>query len=161
MAAPSYVPTPVLRPTAKAYAGPRRLTGPWRAERPGEVIHDGGQPVGERLGSQGPDQGYALRLARQFETRLRLAPGERHEDVVAGCLGVALKRAALYGRAPVATDLEVAFGLFGFLDEPPSGQALTDRRTLFAGVAHHHHYVAARRIADQVPESTLRIDPAA
>ena len=58
------------------------------------------------MGSQGPDQGFALRLARAFRSRLRLGPGEHVADVVVGCVGVALKRAALFGRAPVADDLE-------------------------------------------------------
>jgi hypothetical protein len=33
------------------------------------------------------------------------------------------------------------------------------RRTLFEEVAHPHHYVEQRAIADCVPESTLRLTP--
>ena len=67
----------------------------------------------------------------------------------------ALKRAALFGRAPVADDLEMAFGLFGFLDEPLVGPALEERRRLFAEASHHHHYTEVRRIVDLVPDATL------
>ena len=144
-----------MRATERTYTGPRRRLGAWRAGRPGEVVDQGGQPWGTRLGSQGPDQGFALRLARAFRPRLRLGPGEQVADVVVGCVGVALKRAALFGRAPVADDLEVAFGLFGFLDEPLVGPALAERRRLFAEVSHHHQYTEVRRIVDLVPDATL------
>jgi hypothetical protein len=125
------------------------------------LVDGGGQPRGERLGSQGPDQGYAFRLARTFMPRLLLGEGEHSADVVAGCVGVALKRAALFGRAPMMADLEVAFGVFGFLTEPPPGERLAERRDLFAGVAHHHHYVQLRHIADRVPEGVLSLGPPA
>ena len=43
MAAPSYVPAPVVRATERTYTGPRRRLGAWRAGRPGEVVDQGGQ----------------------------------------------------------------------------------------------------------------------
>ncbi|MBC8363935.1 MAG: hypothetical protein H8E59_02910 [Actinobacteria bacterium] len=158
MSAPSFVPTPTLRPTDVAYRGPRRRLGSWTADRPGEIGEDG-QPGGERFGVQGPDQGYALLLARTLVPRLRLAPDEHVDDAVVGCTGVALKRSSLHGRAPVLADLEVAFGLFGFFDDAPPDALAEKRRGLFAGVAHHHHYAAARAIADRVPEDLLRLAP--
>jgi len=96
-------------------------------------------------------------LARVFLARLQLGAGEHVADVVAGCVGVALKRAALFGRAPMAGDLELAFSIFGFLDEPPTGDRLDDRRRLFAEASHHHHYAEVRRIADLVPEGVLSL----
>lgn len=159
MGAPSFVPTPTLRPTDAAYRSPRRRLGSWTADRPGEIVGDG-QPIGERLGNQGPDQGYAILLARTLVPRLRLTSGEHLDDVIVGCVGVALKRAALFGRAPILADLEVAFGLFGFFEDTPSAALTEKRRGLFAGVAHYHHYAAARSIADLVPEDLLRLTPA-
>jgi hypothetical protein len=153
MTAPSYVPQPAVRSTQRAYSSPRRRLGSWHADRPGEVTE--GQPRGERLGSQGPDQGYALRLAHGFTAQLQLGDGEHTADVIAGCVSVALKRAALFGRAPMVSDLELAFGIFGFLDEVPTGERLDERRSLFAEASHHHHYAEVRRIADQVPEGVL------
>ena len=99
-----------------------------------------------------------MMLARRFEDRLRLAPGESQDDVVAGCAAVALKRASLLGRAPVVHDLTVAFTIWGFLGEAPEEQAEL-RRRLFSEVANPHYYVELRRIADMVPDDVLRQTP--
>ncbi len=139
------------------YRGPRRQLGSWIATRPGEVVGIG-QIDSQRLGTPGPDQGYALFLARFFLPRLQLAPNEQVEDVVAGCVGVALKRSALFGRAPIMADLEMAFTLFGFLSELPVGLWAEKRQSMFSGVAHHHGYAAAREIADLVGEDLLRLN---
>ena len=74
-----------------------------------------------------------------------------------GGVAVALKRAALFGRAPVLADLELAFTLFGFLGEAPE-DLVEGRREIFAGAG--HHYWQTRWIADRVPEATLRLTPA-
>ena len=153
MAAPDYVPLNAadrVRPVEQL-PPPRR----WAPVRPGEI--EGLRPPdGDRFGAPGPDQGYGLKLARRFSDRLELTKGEHAEDAVAGCLGVALKRAALYGRAPVIYDLELAFTLFGFLGDAPAD--LVELRTgLFAGAS--HHYWEQRDIADLVPEATLRMTP--
>jgi hypothetical protein len=97
-----------------------------------------------------------LRLAHLFEDRLVLSEGESGHDAIAGCMGVALRRAALFGRAPVAPDLELALRLFGFLGPTPADQ-VEFRRPLFSGAG--HHYWDQRVIADLVPEETLRLRP--
>ena len=117
-----------------------------------------GQPTGVRLGYQGPDQGFALHLATSFEGQLQLAMGEREEDAIAGCVAVALKRASLFGRAPIAHDLRLAFTLFGYLGDPP-GELIAWRSDLFEEVANPHHYAEQRGIVDLVPDETLRLDP--
>jgi hypothetical protein len=155
MAAPEYVPIdPVADP--RSYKSPPRRPESWVTDRPAEVALDG-QPRGERLGNQGPDQGYALHLVRRFEGRLHLAEGEVEHDVTVGCLGVALKRASLFGRAPVVHDLTVAFTVWGFLDENPAADLVELRKDLFEGAGHPHHYPLQRAIADTVPEATLRL----
>ena len=83
------------------------------ADRPAELAD--GQPAGPGLGYQGPDQGYALRLVRQFDGQLVLTNGEHASDAEAGCVAVALRRASMFGRAPVIHDLTVAFTIWGFL----------------------------------------------
>lgn len=124
----------------------------WSNDRPGAL--GASQPTGPGMGNPGPDQGYALRLARSFEDRLVLAGGEHAEDAVAGCIGVALRRASIFGRAPVIHDLTVAFTIWGFLgDAPPELVAL--RHPLFQAVS--HHYADQRAIVDMVPEATLRL----
>ncbi len=105
MAAPSYVPS---RDTGdKYYESPPRGGGSWLADRPGDL--QGGQPTGARFGSQGPDQGFILRMLDGFRSRLRLVAGESLADVNEGCMRIGLKRASLFGRAPVVHDLTVAF----------------------------------------------------
>jgi hypothetical protein len=125
----------------------------WSPGRPGDVKDAGGQPGGPMLGSAGPDQGYALRLARLISDRLRMVPGEHLEDVIAGAVEVAMKRASLFGRAPVRADVEVAVTLWGFLGDPPDDELVVLRREMFAQAS--HHYDARRSIVDQVPSSTL------
>ena len=157
MAAPEFVP---VRPGgSKYYESPPRRPDGWQADRPGEVVDD--HPTGPGLGRQGPDQGYALSLVRQFEDEVVLQPGERWSDVAAGGVYVALKRASIFGRAPVRHDLAVAFTLWGFFDESPDPALVELRRDAFDRVDNPHHYLEARRIIDAVPEDSLRCTPTA
>jgi hypothetical protein len=127
-------------------------------ERPGEV--DGLQPRAARLGSQGPDQGFALRIARLLEPEIHVTPGESRADAIRGCLGIALRRASLFSRAPVVHDLRLALAIWGYLTAQPDPELVAVRSSLFEGVAHAaHHYAEGRHIADLVPESTLRLTP--
>jgi hypothetical protein len=130
------------------------------ADRPGEVV--GSEPTaGPGLGNQGPDQGYALKLAERFAGRLVLAAGEREDDALAGCVAVALRRASMFGRAPVMHDLRVALELFGFLDEAADAELVAWRRDRFGGAAGHHGYHVRLSLADLAPAETLRLTPAA
>jgi pimeloyl-ACP methyl ester carboxylesterase len=45
--------------------------------------------------------------------------GRNHTDAIVGCIGVALKRASLFGRAPVLHDLTVALTIWGYLGDAP------------------------------------------
>jgi len=106
------------------------------------------------MGAQGPDQGYALTLVPLFDDRLRLG-GVHRDDAVAGCMAVATKRSALFGRAPVVHDLTAAFTIFGFLDDEPANELADLREELFAQVHSHHHYRERRALADLVPDDAL------
>lgn len=155
MAAPPFVPVdPVDRP--RAYESPTHVPDSWTGGRPAAV--GGRQPSGARLGYQGPDQGYALLLAERFRDRVQVTEGERVDDAITGCLGVALRRASIFGRAPVVHDLTIALTIWGFLDATPPVDLVAARRPIFEGVANvAHHYAEARAIVDGVPESTLRM----
>ncbi len=155
MAQPSFVP---ITEADKVRAA-RRLAVPgrWSAHRPADQTGPR-RPSGPRLGTPGPDQGFALSLAKRFEGRLRLAGSESLEDVLAGGAVLAAKRAGLVGRAPCIYDLEAVFTLFGFLAEQPPADLVAERGRLFRSVA--HDYVAQRALADAVPEATLLL-PAA
>jgi hypothetical protein len=152
VAAPEYVP---IDPTEipRVYVSPPRREEPWSAHRPGDLVR--GQPSGPMLGNQGPDTGYALKLAERFRDRLVLAPGEHTDDVIAGCVQVAAKRASAFGRAPVIGDLEMAFTIWGYLSEAPD-DLVAFRKPLFAEIHHPHHYAERRLIADMVTEELLR-----
>lgn len=154
MAAPQFVPVdPMERP--RAYRGPDYVPAPWSAERPAAVV--GRQPSGPRLGSPGPDQGYALLLAERMRDRVVVSDGESVDDVLAGCLGIALRRASIFGRAPVMHDFTIALTIWGFLDPNPPAELVALRREAFDGLRHlAHHYAEARALVDGIPEQTLR-----
>lgn len=121
---------------------------------------EGLQPHGDRLGAQGPDQGFALTIAHKLAPRLHVTARERLDDAIRGCVGIALRRASLYSRAPVVHDLNIAFTIWGYYDENPPTELVERRTELFEGVGNvNHHYAEGRRIADLVPESTLRLTP--
>jgi hypothetical protein len=127
----------------------------WIADRPAE-IQGTHQPTGRLLGNAGPDQGYGLKLAKGFVDKIELLEQEHAADAVMGVLPVGLKRASIFGRAPVVYDFELAYTLFGFLGGAPD-DLLSLRKQLFSEAS--HHYEAQRKIADSVPESTLRLTP--
>ena len=83
--------------------------------------------------------------------------GESTRDVEAGVVGIAMRRASLFGRAPVVHDLTVAFTVFGFLDREPSAELVQRRGELFSGVSNPHHQPALRELVSSVPEETLRL----
>ena len=87
------------------------------------------------MGHQGPDQGFALRLRWAFRDQLRINETEHLEDVESGCVQIALKRASIYGRAPVVHDLEIAYRIWGFLDDDADPQLIKDRSQRFEGVS--------------------------
>jgi len=148
---PDYV--PLFEETKVRAAERLPVAEAWRADRPAE-IPSSGPPEGRRLGTTGPDQGYGLKLARLIDPKVQLADGEHKDDVMAGCIGVGLKRAAIFGRAPVIYDLELGFGVWGFLDPAPA-ELVAFRSPLFDGAA--HNYWTLRDIVDRVKESTLRM----
>jgi hypothetical protein len=158
MAAPKFAPGPAVD-EARAYSSPDVVPGSWKPDRPADLV--GFQPEGNRLGYQGPDQGFGLRLANSFRDRLHLQPGERAADAIQGCLGIALRRASMFGRAPVIHDLTIAFTIWGFLDVDPPAELRTIRAKLFEGVSNTlHHYDEARALVDMIPEPTLQMTPA-
>lgn len=157
MAAPRYAPVPVTEPT-RSYESPEHVPAPWMPGRKAEI--EGRQPEGRRLGYQGPDQGYVMTLAARARAKVRVQAGENVDDALRGCSLIALKRASLYGRAPMVHDLTLALTAWGFLSDNPPADLLEARKALFTGVRHGaHHYAEGREIADIFPESTLRLSP--
>ncbi len=154
MAAPRHVrvePLSVVRSYSSPEVTPRR----WRAARPGDLA--AGQPTGALRGHQGPDQGYAYGLAHLFDDRVYLTEREDRDDVDAGCVAVALKRASIFGRAPVVWDLEAGYLAFGFLDQRPPAELVARREPLFEGAAEAHHYQHVRELVACVPTEVLSL----
>jgi hypothetical protein len=156
MAAPRS--TPAVSRESRYYTSPDVVPDSWTPDRPGVV--EGLQPTGPLLGAQGPDQGYALTLASHLAPSVILQDHERLDDAIRGCLGIALRRASLFSRAPVVHDLRIAFTIWGYFDPAPPDDLLERRERLFEGVGNvAHHYAEGRVIADLVPETTLRMRP--
>ncbi len=151
MTQPSYVPIYGADQVRASF----RLRQPpaWTARRPGELRYPVNM-VGRARGAPGPDQGFALHLARQFESRLVLDPEEHAEDVIVGCAAQAMRRSALWGRAPMVADCEAAFTLWGCLGNAPSS-LVEHRKVIFSGAA--HDYEVQRRICDLAPEEVARM----
>lgn len=161
MAAPQFVPVdPTHHP--RSYAPPPRRDDEWHPVRPGELVTTGGQPDRDagRMGAPGPDQGYLLKLVPLLRSELQLADGEQLADAEAAGVVVALKRASLFGRAPVVHDLRVAYTVWGLLDAAAPADLVTERTRRFEGIhLTAHHYPELRAVADAVPEATLRLSP--
>ncbi len=155
MAQPTFV--PITEADQVRTARRLEVPGHWFADRPAD-LRGPARPSGMRHGTPGPDQGFALRLARRFEDRLRLVEGEDEEDVLHGAAVLAAKRAGLLGRAPCIYDLEAVLSVFGFLVEAPPGELVDERRRLFASAS--REYVVQRTLADAVPDATLLLPDA-
>ena len=153
MTQPSFVPIVEADQVRPAY----RLEGAEHLD-PVPALRAAGtaQPEGRRLGTPGPDQGFALKLARRFEDRLVLAEGESAEDAIAGCTAVAMRRCARFGRAPAVYDLS---------SPSPCGASSGALPPIWSRPAHPlfrsaaHHYQAQRAIADSVHEDDAPAHP--
>ncbi len=155
MTQPSFVPiteADQVRPALRL-----RVPRPWTTSRPAELRFPV-SPGGRGRGTPGPDQGFALRLARRSADRVRLGPGESEEDVIVGAALLATRRAALFGRAPTVHDVETALSLWGFLDDHPPEELVEARRRAFSSASRDYH--VQRALVDRIPEAAIRL-PAA
>jgi len=159
MAVPKFAPTSPVD-DARAYRSPDHVPDRWEPTRPAEIR--GFQPEGTRLGYQGPAQGFGIKVANTFRPRLHVRSPETLDDAVRGSLGIGLRRASLFSRAPVVHDFTIAFTVWGFLDPNPPADLLALRAEAFVGVAHiAHAYDQQRALVDSVPEAMLRMTPQA
>lgn len=152
MGAPQYVPK-IAATKVRSYSSPPRRAGSWRADRPGELT--GLQPEGDRLGVPGPDPGYAISLTERFRESLQLHDGEAVPDVLAGAAAIAMKRAGLFGRAPISADVEIGLTVWGYLDANVDEELVSLRRQWFEEIHTRHFYMERRRVADAMPDELL------
>jgi hypothetical protein len=128
----------------------------WFADRPGDL--HAGQPTGMLLGSPGPNIGYALTLAHRARDRFVLAPHEHADDALDVVAEIAMRRAALFGRAPVMRDIEFGMQILGYGgDADPDFVAWRVRAVQGA----HHNYYERRSLVDAIPVDVLRLVPTA
>lgn len=161
MAIPSYVPVDPREKPRDYESSPRRGNDWWLDKRPGEIV-PGGMPQGGLYGNHGPDIGYAYKLVHRLSDKLHLMTGESHEDAEAGGIAVAMRRAALNGRAPILADLDVAFTIWGFYDDQPASGLRVLRAEMFEGAREAiRGYDLRREISNVVSEHALRMTPAA
>ena len=106
------------------------------------------------MGRPGPNVGYAYTLAARVRSRLRLSAHEHAEDVIAVLAEIAGKRAALFGRAPVIGDVDVAVELLGY--DGTADEAFIELRARLTHDA-AHDYTRRRALVDAVPEELLRL----
>ena len=123
-------------------------------DRPGEVA--GPWPRGAGFGSPGPNIGFALTLVARARSRITLAPNEHEADAHALVAAVAMKRASLFGRAPVAADVSCALLVLGY-EGPASGDFVEWR--ILAGVDAAHDYRSGRDLCAQISPEDIRLDP--
>ena len=155
MAAPKFAPVSATE-SPRTYESPQHVPDSWQLGRPGEI--DGKQPCGADLGFQGPNQGYILTLARLARNKIKVQPGESVDDAIRGSIGIALRRASMYGRAPVMHDLTFALTMWGWLIDYVPADLLARRKELFVGVGDAaHSYYETREIVGLVPETTYQL----
>ena len=154
MTQPKFAPVTDRAEVREAYKLPGAAA--WYSHRPADYRAQPSSKHRPNTGIPGPDQGYALLLADRLRERLRLTDIEHGNDVLAGAVAIALRRASMVGRAPVLGDIELALHLFGYLEGAPE-ELVEIRERLFAGMA--QDYWQQRDLADLNPESTLRLSP--
>jgi hypothetical protein len=158
MSTPRFVPSHAAARAARAarvtdFAGtpPARRTPlrPAAGRRP---------PRAPGFGLPCPDAGYALLLADLTVERVTLEPVERREDAVSAIATIAIRRAAVLGRAPFMGDVAVARSLLAYDGDGPSEFTGWRARHL-AGVAHDPGL--QQRLADVAMPAIESGDPVA
>ena len=106
---------------SRVYGSPDVVPASWMPDRPGRPHR---LPARGRCGSatRAPTRASRSRSPTAFADRLQLQPGEHVADAIQGCLGIALRRASMFSRAPVVHDLTIAFTIWGFLDTDAAGR---------------------------------------
>ena len=115
-----------------------------------------GSRPGTCSGARGRTSATRSSLAERARDRLALGANESADDALAVIGEVAMKRAALFGRAPVMTDIDIAASLLGYKGEVDP--AFVQWRT-HAVQGAKHEYEKRRAIVDAVADAVLRMPP--
>lgn len=128
--APQHLPPPGAEP-APARRPPRR---------PGLILEPSDKPSGPGYGNPGPDTGWALRILARADLP------ERDPRLMAVLAALMAARAAHYGRAPTAEDLEVALIVAGFGRHP--SEDLDQRRRHWMETVSHEKAPGMTAVAE-------------
>ena len=131
---------PADRPRPTPQPAPARLGGD---ARPGVIRRPEEMPSGPGFGTPGPDAGWGLRLIRQLD------PGV-DPDLEAVLAALMTARAARFGRAPVAEDLEVARLLNGLDEGLP--QSMIDRSKRWVAAVPHERSKGRTAVGEIDPD---------
>ena len=151
MTQPQFVP---IAPSAQVRPNNPVTHTTYLANRPSETRRPEG-PFTKGFGSPGPDQGFAMKLAKRLSPTLHLSIGEDAHDIELGVALLASRRAALFGRAPSIYDVQAALALFGFTERDVDAAIVVHRQGLFQAVG--HSWESQRALIDSVPEALLRL----
>ena len=156
MAVDPYVPTRPEDAPRRSVAIPP--ADGWRADRPGDIdpAVGSGRKGGVLFGTPGPDSGYALTLAAHFHDQIRAVFPETAHDAEDLAAQVAMRRGAIFGRAPIRADVEVGLTLFGWLSDAPA-DLVEWRRFAVAGAG--HNYAKRVTLIETIPEWVIRQRP--
>ncbi len=101
-------------------------------------------------------------LAKQFQGRI-VPGGANRADVNAAAAAIAMRRASMYGRGPIAEDLEVAYLLIGALEDVPGDWAGVGAQVArrISGLRFSNAASRAVELANSVPNDWIEPKPAA
>lgn len=105
------------------------------------------------LGNPGPNIGYALKIVNNEFDTLYLVEHENEHDVVALLAEIAMRRASVFGRAPVKADVVLAAHILSYDVEPTQGEEKW-RPQLIHNCSHDEH--RRRQIVNSVPQMIIK-----
>lgn len=158
VAAPKFVPLDPVHEPRDYESAPRRML-PWFTDRPGDFAAAPEHPDRDAggVGSPGPDQGYAMKLSALLRDELQVSESEHVEDAERVVVGIGLKRASLFSRAPILADLRIAATVWGLLDPQAPADLVVERQRRFESLRHWiETYPRLRAAIDTVSTETLR-----
>lgn len=118
----------------------------WRADKPGLDTGPDDIPGGGLFGTTGPDPGWGVKLVNNADLP------DDDPNVRKVLTGLVMARAAAFGRGAVLDDLEVAFALCGYDEDPP--EWVVDRRNRWIEASPHEQREGATAVAE-VDKATL------
>lgn len=119
----------------------------WYATRPGDndALLDIESPL---IGNTGPGGGFALTLIKKMRAQIHLLPHEHLADVEPLLGEIAMRRASVFTRSPIKSDVEFALKIFSYDKEATKGEEKW-RIALVHDCGHNEH--RRREIVNSIP----------